>query len=377
MFIPVGTDRPLRRPTVTTIGLIVANAVMFVLQSVLEGPMFGSSGAAALNALVLDPQAPRWWAFFTYQFLHGGLLHIAGNLLFLWVFGPPVEDKLGRWWFLAFYLVGGAFAGAAHAAMSASPVIGASGSIACVTGAFMTLFPRVTIRVLSLFFIIGLFHIPALWFILMAISWDFFLPRRGVAVWAHLGGYAYGISVTMALLGLRWIGREPYDLFTLGRQAHRRRVFKEATTRDGSAFQRDAASRPRKPDDPNAEKIASLRAAASAAAQAGDALGAGRAYRDLLNVTRDASLARATQLTLANLLYSASDADGAAAAYEQFLAKFPADPEAARVRLMLGLIHARTFNDPVRAKALVAEATPGLKTEDERRLARELLEELG
>jgi TolA-binding protein len=154
-------------------------------------------------------------------------------------------------------------------------------------------------------------------------------------------------------------------------------VFREATARDGSAFQRDAAERMRRQDDPKAAQILAVRSRVSEAVQAGDAARAGAEYRALLDTTTDGALGRPAQLALGNLLYSAGDGDGAAAAYEHFLKRYGSDPESARVRLMLALLHARTLNDPVRAKALVAEAMPGLKTEDERGLARELLEELG
>lgn len=361
-----------------TYALVAVNVLVFVAQSVATGPAFGGgAGQAFFESLVLHPMAPRWWEFFTYQFLHGGLLHIAGNMLFLWVFGPPVEDRLGRWWFLLFYLVGGAAAGGVHALLDASPVIGASGAISGVTGAFMAMFPRVTIRVLSIFFIIGVWHIPAMWFILMGVAWDLFLPRQGVAVTAHLGGYLYGFTIAMALLWLRIIPREPYDLFTMGRQAHRRRVFREATARDGSAFRGGMSTRAKKADDPKQQKIAAARAEVSKAVEAGDASAAGAAYRALLDITTDGALGRPTQLALGNLLYASGDGGAAAVAYEHFLRRFEKDPEAARVRLMLGLIHARQLNDPVRAKALVGEAMPGLRSEDERELARELLEELG
>mgnify|MGYP002402627610 CR=1 FL=1 len=361
-----------------TYALIAINVAVFIVQGVVTGPAFGwSGGQRFFEALELHPVAPRWWEFFTYQFLHGGLLHIAGNMLFLWVFGPPVEDRLGRVGFLCFYLIGGAAAGGAHAIISSNPVIGASGSIACVSGAFLAMMPRVTVRVLSVFFIIGIFHIPAMWFILMSVAWDLFLPRSGVAVAAHLGGYAFGFSVAMALLWLKVIPRETYDLFSMGRQAHRRRAFREATARDGSAFRRDMTTRAKKPDDPKAQKIAEARARVSRAVDTGDAAAAGAAYRAMLDVTTDGALGRPTQLALGNMLYAAGDSEGAAAAYDHFLGRFGADPEAARVRLMLGLIHARVLNDPVRAKALVGEALPGLRTEDERGLARDLLEELG
>ncbi len=380
MFLPIRTERPLKRPTVTTIALIVITVIAYAVQSLVAGPQVDPDRAnQIMGALTLDPLQPRWWTFITYQFLHGHLLHLGGNMLFLWVFGPPVEDKLGRWWFPAFYLVGGAFAGAMHALAEPNPVIGASGSIAAVTGAFLVFFPRVHIRVLLLFFLIGIFQIPAIWFILLAISWDIFLPRGNVAVTAHLGGYAFGISIAFALLAFKLVSREPYDLFTIFKQANRRRVFRDATARHGSAYAGDAATRMAKPkrEDPASQRLAGLRADVVRAVNDGDGARAAAAYRKLLDETKDGALARPSQLALANLLYAAGETSAAVSAYEHFLAKYATDPEAPRVRLMLGLIHARTLNDPVRAKALVNEARPRLRSIEEQQLAEELLEELG
>src|SRR5262245_25586826 len=165
MFIPIRTDRePRRRPLVTE-GLIVINLVVYLI-----GLIGQASGAFSMEAFIdggaFDPRHVRWWQIVTSMFMHdpGSIWHLAFNMLFLWVFGAPVEDRLGRVGFLSFYLTGGAVAALAHGMISSSPVIGASGAIAAVSGAFLALFPRSRIIVL---FLLGfaLFAVPSLWLI--------------------------------------------------------------------------------------------------------------------------------------------------------------------------------------------------------------------
>ena len=153
--------------------------------------------------------SPPWWAtVFTSMFMHGGILHIGFNMLFLWIFGNNVEDSMGRPRFLLFYLLAGIVASYAQALISGGstePAIGASGAIAGVLGGYLLLFPRA--RVLTLVFIIlfvTVIEIPAvimlgIWFVLQ------FLPALGqvsshaaggggVAYWAHVGGFAFGLA---------------------------------------------------------------------------------------------------------------------------------------------------------------------------------------
>ena len=154
--------------------------------------------------------SPPWWeTIFTSMFMHGGILHIAFNMLFLWIFGNNVEDSMGRPRFLVFYLLAGIVAAYAQALPdtgSTEPAIGASGAIAGVLGGYLLLFP--TARVLTVVFIIffvTLIEIPAvimlgIWFVLQ------FLPAigqvgttavsggGGVAYWAHVGGFAFGLA---------------------------------------------------------------------------------------------------------------------------------------------------------------------------------------
>lgn len=105
MFLPLGTDRPLRRPTRINNVLIGINVAVFLvdlfLQRFAPDVFVDARQALWLHGVNLTP-----WAFFTYQFLHAGFMHLVGNMLFLFVFGPNLEDRLGRRWYLAFYLVG-------------------------------------------------------------------------------------------------------------------------------------------------------------------------------------------------------------------------------------------------------------------------------
>jgi membrane associated rhomboid family serine protease len=159
-------------------------------------------------------QKPWWVTLFSSMFMHGGFLHIAGNMLFLWVFGNNIEDRLGRVKFLLFYLLAGLIAVYTQALIdpgSTAPTIGASGAIAGVLGAYAWLFPRA--RVLTLIFIIffvTVVEIPALillalWFILQ------FVPAlgqvavgsggdQGVAYFAHVGGFVFGSAVAGTML---------------------------------------------------------------------------------------------------------------------------------------------------------------------------------
>jgi membrane associated rhomboid family serine protease len=168
-------------------------------------------------------QAPWWVTLFSSMFLHGGFLHIAGNMLFLWVFGNNIEDRLGRLWFPIFYLLAGLIAVYTQALIDSSstaPTIGASGAIAGVLGAYALLYPRA--RVLTLIFIVffvTLVEIPALillaiWFLLQ------FVPAlgqvavetgggQGVAYFAHVGGFIFGLAVAAVILSIsRRGGRE-------------------------------------------------------------------------------------------------------------------------------------------------------------------------
>ena len=153
------------------------------------------------------PTAPTWLTLFTSMFMHGGLLHLGGNMLFLWIFGNNVEDSMGPWKYIVFYLLAGLSATALQVATHPDgtvPSIGASGAIAGVLGGYLLLFPRA--RVITLVFIIffvTIIQLPALWFLgiwfLQQLVFSYFELSSagsggGVAYFAHIGGFVFGLA---------------------------------------------------------------------------------------------------------------------------------------------------------------------------------------
>ena len=158
------------------------------------------------------PQPPTWLTLFTAMFMHGSLLHIGGNMLFLWIFGNNVEDAMGPFRFLAFYLLGGLAADAAQILVDTNsmvPTLGASGAVAGVLGGYLLIFPRA--RVVTVVFIIFFFTIlelPAvlflgIWILQQALFayFDLLQPTGdggGVAYFAHIGGFVFGLLAVRA-----------------------------------------------------------------------------------------------------------------------------------------------------------------------------------
>jgi rhomboid family protein len=148
-------------------------------------------------------QPNTWLTVITSIFMHGGLLHIAGNMLFLWIFGNNIEDSMARWRFVLFYLLGGIVANFAQIAVgpnSTAPGIGASGAIAAVLGGYALLYPRArVITAVILIFFITLLDLPALlvlgaWFALQLLDAAVNSPLGGgVAYFAHIGGFLFGL----------------------------------------------------------------------------------------------------------------------------------------------------------------------------------------
>lgn len=213
-MIPLKDTTPRRSFPAITILLIVVNVIVFVHQLELSP----AASEAFIQTYGLVPAkiqmalAGRHYSIqdafvplFTCMFLHGGILHILGNMWFLWIFGGNVEDRLGRLVYLAFYLVCGIASGISQVAFSWGshiPAIGASGAISGVLGAYIIFFPRSRILSLVPLFIIWFFwRVPAmifigLWFVLQFLSGIGSLGATeagGVAWWAHVGGFILGV----------------------------------------------------------------------------------------------------------------------------------------------------------------------------------------
>lgn len=401
VILPLGTDRPLHRPPAVTIGLLLINISIFaamLAMSLQNGPE--NVPAAVHWGLRWEPTEP--WRLITYAFIHDhtSIWHLLGNMLFLWVFGPSVEDRFGRLGFAAFYLAGAALAGLAQIASSPGIVIGASGAVAAVSGAFIVMFPRTRIKTLILFFVIGIYQIPATVIIAIALVRDFLglAGNTNVAELAHLAGYAFGMTLAGALLATGVLKSEPFDLMHMLRQSRRRAEIRKAAStlaRDMSRIRNDTSATPGSanskvpasaslppsaspaPQSPAASPSDAARAAIARLVSAGDFSGAADAYRKSLDADASAVvLARAGHLKLANYLHHVADHATAASAYAAFLSAYPGDPEAPFVRLMLAVLHARYLRQPLRARPLVVEALPQLRDPEQAAFARELLAEI-
>jgi membrane associated rhomboid family serine protease len=216
-------------PGLITIGLVVVNTAVFIAEITVFRPglreFFDQYGVVPAQVL----QGQQLYSFLTSLFLHGGWFHLISNMAFLWIFGDNVEAALGRFIYPVFYLLGGFAASLTHVLVSPNsslPSVGASGAIGAILGAYVVMFPRSQVRVLLLFgFFLVIRRITAilflgLWFVMQFFSGIASLGAEtaqtgGVAVWAHVGGFVFGL-----LVGFLFRGRAE-DL-TLEREPRRR-----------------------------------------------------------------------------------------------------------------------------------------------------------
>jgi membrane associated rhomboid family serine protease len=227
-MIPFRDENPSRTVPIVTRGLVALNVAFFGFELWLGQDLGGFIQNAAIvpslvagRDLAVQPAdfvrslAPDLlFRFVVSMFLHGGLMHLAGNMLYLWIFGDNIEDRFGHGWFLAFYLLCGGVATWAHilsAPSSNLPSIGASGAIAGVLGAYLMFFPRAqVVTLLPLGFFSRIVKIPAVWFLGFWFLTQFLsgvlepgaasVGGGGVAWWAHIGGFACGLLIA-ALAG--------------------------------------------------------------------------------------------------------------------------------------------------------------------------------
>lgn len=216
-MIPIRDENPTRHVPYVTYGLIAANILVYLLMW-----LSGSNQEALVYQFALIPANLTTglgpgdvFDIFTSMFMHAGLLHLAGNMLYLWIFGDNVEDNLGPFKYLIFYFVGGMVASLTHILTnpgSQIPTVGASGAIGAVLGAYLVLYPRSRIMTLILLgFYMRMTLIPAsivlgVWFVMQLFSGVLSLGGPdvgGVAFWAHVGGFLSGVVLALLLANRR------------------------------------------------------------------------------------------------------------------------------------------------------------------------------
>ncbi|MCC6749582.1 MAG: rhomboid family intramembrane serine protease [Deltaproteobacteria bacterium] len=225
-------DNPRSGLPVVTIALIAVNTLVHVYQSLLSAPRAAlfvrAAGAIPLEITTLtdivrfpdQPPAllPIPLTIITAMFVHGGWMHLIGNMWYLWLFGDNVEDSMGRWRFLLFYVLTGLVASGVQIASdptSIVPTVGASGAIAGVLGGYLLQFPRARVHTLLVIFIfIQVIHVPAmvilgLWFVLQVVQGLMQGNLGGVAWFAHIGGFVAGMLLIKLFVRRPRVPRDP------------------------------------------------------------------------------------------------------------------------------------------------------------------------
>ncbi len=260
MLLPLHDDNPLKniRFQYVTIAVIAACVAVFLYQLSLGGAGgdtfifgFGAIPAVVFGSRALPEgmvAAPAALSLVTSMFLHGGFMHLAGNMLFLWVLGDNVEDALGHRRFAVFYLLSGVAAALAHAATNPTsqvPMIGASGAISGVIGAYLMQHPKARIRTLIGYFIVSL---PAYVVLGFWIGYQFLSASMaaggaggGVAWWAHIGGFVAGVILIVPMR------KKGVQLFDSGRMKFELRMGVEKAPRGRSCIPRSGGSGPQGP----------------------------------------------------------------------------------------------------------------------------------
>jgi membrane associated rhomboid family serine protease len=226
-MLPLWDENPARRaPPVATVLIITANLGVFVYQVMLAmqdpralGAFIGAHALVPGRLVAGWDQAREWKTLFTHMFIHGGLAHVAGNCWFLWIFGRSVEDRLGAAKFILFYLLCGFAAAGLQIAVesdSSLPMLGASGAISGVLGAYLIMFPTAWIYTLVPW-IVPIIPIPAfffliVWFVFQALNGVGSMlsgadAAGGVAWWAHAGGFTAGVILILWAKGAGLVRR--------------------------------------------------------------------------------------------------------------------------------------------------------------------------
>ncbi len=359
-MIPLGTDAPQRRTPLMNYFLITTCVVIYLVSHRATSPAHPYGLAHGWARFMLNPRHLELVQFITYIFLHANFMHILGNMIFLWVFGNQVNDRLGHLAYLFFFLAGGILAGCGQVLSSVhgNPTLGASGSIAAVAGLFLALCPLVNIRV---WFFVVVFDVASFWFVLAQIFlfdvYGAFTRSDDVAHWAHLTGYLSGFIVGMVILFLRLVPRDHYDLLSLLNRARRRAAYRQMVSRGYNPFNKPV------PPPPGVTKISGpITVADPAMTQLSskvqqhrrehDMPAAAAAYRELMARFPSVRLPSDTLLDVANQLVVEKDFKLAAGAYELLLSSSGSGKNNDEIKQILGLIYARYLGNAPRALEL-------------------------
>ena len=343
LVLPIRTSiRPWRTPYINY-ALIIINIIVFLLtywHHIDASTRTEEFLRPWAKQFMLYPEDVRFWQFVSYAFLHGNFWHIIGNMFFLYLFGNNVNAKLGAIRYICLYLAGAVFSAAGHIVIGnlygssglEMPVLGASGAVCAVTGAYLVLFPQTLITVFYwLFFFIGTLEISALYFIVFKlIFWDNVLETSvpNVAYDAHRSGYAFGMLAMIGALAAGLVGGTSFDLWAMIKQWNRRRRYRDAVASGYEPYSGQTMTKQVKVKEvkktaaqrQQEEKVKQLRGEISDRIGQRNLPAAAELYLELIELDSKQILPRQYLLDIANQLASGSKHAQASAAYEKFLA---------------------------------------------------------
>ena len=361
MLLPIRTSIKPRRTPYANYALIAVNVAIFLLSFFPVESLGGETEYIRhwANQFVLDPRPGHLflWQFVSYAFLHAGLMHIVGNMFFLYLFGNNVNDKLGHIGYISFYLAGAVFSGIGHTLLSSTSVLGASGAVAAVTGAYLVLFPQTLITVIYWFFFIGTMELPALYFIAFKlIIWDNMIeshlaPPVAIAYGAHLSGYTFGIGAMVVLLATHILSGSNYDLWAMIKLWNRRRRYRDVVSSSYDPYTGRRKIKVKEviksaAEQQKDEQIMQLRSDISGRMTQRNLPAAAELFIELMEQDSEQILPGKQLLDIANQLAGDNKHAESARAYEQFLSHYGTYEYAEQVELMLGIIYARYLNQP-------------------------------
>ena len=378
MIIPIKTDYQRRHVPWVNYILVATNVLLYLMGYNAEN----AANSMRIAEWMLQPDQPMLVQFFTCLFLHASLAHLLGNMVFLWVFGNAINDKFGNVGYLAFYLAGGVLAGVGYLLLSGSaPVLGASGAIAAVAGAYLVLLPRTTITLLVLLIVVFIpWEVSSLYFILFQVLFEIFMTARssaseasgGVAYAAHASGYLFGILVSIFVLWVRALPRDDYDLLHLLQDLHRLRRFKKLIAEGYDPFAHPTSDTMVKTPDSGvtsgaSEEELALRDKIRRAIASHDIKQSVKFYAQLEQMVDNPVLPRQQQLDVANQMMADNQFGAAAVAYERFLQHNPNYDHIGDIYLMLGLLYSRYLRQYKQAATILTQAIQHLS--DEKKIA--------
>ncbi|MGA2070480.1 MAG: rhomboid family intramembrane serine protease [Sedimentisphaerales bacterium] len=355
MLLPIRTNIRCYRTPYANYAIIAVNVIVFLL-SYWPDERARDILRPWAEQFVFTPAHPFLWQFITYAFLHSGFLHIFGNMFFLYMFGNNVNDKLGHFGYTCFYLAGAVFSAVGHTLINSNPVMGASGAVAAVTGAYLVLFPQTLITIVYWFIFIGTIDVPALYFIAFKmIILDNVIIRytanTNVAYDAHLAGYTFGIASSVFLLATGLLSSSQFDLWAMLKQWNRRRVYRDAISTGynpytGMGGKKSITAREVTKPGPDEPQIRQLREDIANSVYRHDLQTAAQQYLNLVSLDSGQILPRQYLLDIANQFASEGRYSNAASVYEKFITHYANYEHIEQVELMLGIIYSRYLEKP-------------------------------